>query len=68
MFIDHNAIGNIMKSINFNIISIDCVNCCLTNVLIYLFIYLLDIYYIFGHFNFVFNIFLYLRILKNDTV
>jgi len=68
VFTDHDTIGGIMKSTNFNIISINCINRRFTNTSIYLFIYPLDVYYIFGYYNLVFNTFLYFRVLKDDTI
>ena len=68
MFIDHDVINGIMKSTNFNIISIDCVNCRFINISIYLFIYLLDVYYVLRCFNFVLDVFLYFRVLEDDAV
>ena len=68
VFIDYNVIGSIMKNTNFNIISIDRVNYCFINISVYLFIYLLDVYYILKYFNLVFDILLYFRALENDVV
>ncbi len=65
---DHDVIYNIVKNINFNIISIDCANCCLTNISVYLSVYLLDIYYIPGRLNLVPNAFLHFRIIKDDII
>ena len=68
MFIDHDSINGIMKSINFNIIFINRVNCYFTNVSVYLSVYLLDVYYVFGRFNLVSDVFLRFRIVGDDVV
>jgi len=68
IFINYNFINGIMKNINFNIIFIDWTNYRFINVLVYLSIYSLDIYYIFNYFNLILNVFLYFRIVKDDIV
>ena len=68
VFTDYNTIYGIVKNINFNTISIDRINYCLTNVSVYLSVYLLDVYYIFGCFNLILNAFSYFRIIKDDIV
>ncbi len=68
MFIDHDIINSIIKNTNFNIISINRINCRLTNVSIYLSIYSLNVYYIFGRFKLILNVLLHFRILKDNVV
>jgi|SRR6266566_3065698 len=68
VFIDYNVINGIMKSMNFNIICIDCTNCYFINISIYLSVYPLDVYYIFKCFNFVFDMFLYFQVLGDNVV
>ena len=68
VLIDYNAIYNIVKNINFNTISINRTNRRLTNVSVYLFIYLLDIYYIPSCFNLVLNAFSHLQTIEDDTI
>ena len=65
---DYNAIYNIVKNINFNTISIDRTNRRFINASIYLFIYLLNVYYILGHLNLILNAFSHLRTMKNDII
>jgi len=68
MFTNHNIINNIVKSTNFNTTSINRANYCFINVSIYLFVYLLDVYHIFKHYNLVLNTFLYFQTLENDAI
>ncbi len=65
---DYKSIYKIIYYNTLNIIFIDRINCRFTNVLIYLSVYQLDIYYILNCLNFVFNIFLYLYILKDNII
>src|SRR6266566_9637205 len=68
MFTNHNIINNIVKSTNFNTTSINRANYCFINVSIYFFVYLLDVYHIFKHYNLVLNTFLYFQTLENDAI
>ena len=68
IFINHDAIGSIIKNTNLNTTSTDYTNRCLINVSIYLSVYLLDVYYILRCHNLVLNTFLRLRTLKDNAI
>ena len=68
VFIDYKAIYNIVNVINLNILSIDYINRRLINVSIYLLVYPFNIYYMFGWFNFIPDVFFYLRTLRDNTI
>jgi len=68
VLIDHEAICGIVNTISLNILSTDRINCRLTNASVYLSAYPFDVYYIFGQFNFVSDMFSYLQILEDDTI
>ena len=68
VFIDYNIICDIIKNINLNTISIDRANCRLTNASVYLSIYWLDVYYIFGRFNLILDALSRFRIIGDDIV
>jgi hypothetical protein len=68
VFIDYNSINGIVRNTNFNTTSIDRTNRCFTNTLVYLSIYLLDVYYILNRLNFVLDILSRFRTTKDDIV
>ena len=68
VLIDHEVICSIVNAISLNTSSTDCINRRLTNALVYLSVYPLDVYYILGQFNLVSDAFSYLRILGDDTI
>ena len=68
IFTNHNAIYSIVKSTNFNTISINYINRRLTNISVYLSVYLLDVYYILGRLNLVPNAFSRFRTMEDNTV
>ncbi len=68
VLIDYKAIRKIVYHSILNIISIDRVNRRFTNVSVYLSVYLLEIYYIFGRFNYMSDALLYFYTINDDTV
>jgi hypothetical protein len=68
VFIDYDAICGIVNSTILNTISTDRANCRLTNVLVYLSIYPLDVYYISRRLNLVLDTLSRLQVSGDDVV
>jgi hypothetical protein len=68
VFIDYNTIRGIVNSIILNTISTDRANRRFTNASVYLLVYFLDVYYMFGRLNFVLDALSRLRAFGDDVV
>ncbi len=68
VLIDYKAIRRIVYHNILNTTFIDCINRRFTNVSIYLSVYLLKIYYIFGRFNYISDVLLYFYIINDNIV
>ncbi len=65
---DHKVIRSIVYHSILNITFIDCTNRKLTNASVYLSVYLLEVYYISGRFNYMSDVLSCLRAIDNDVV